>query len=62
MQKHQPFGWITFRCAFFIIIYIEDNLFGYGNVCGTILHSKFNYALKGFTFADGTPFVMKEEE
>lgn len=62
MQKHQPFGWITFRCAFFIIIYIEDNLFGYGNACGTILHSKFNYVLKGFTFADDTPFGIKEEE
>lgn len=62
MLKHQPFGWITSQGAFFYIIYIEDKLFGYGSACGTILHSEFNYALKGFTFADGTPFGMKEEE
>ena len=62
MLKHQPFGWITSQGAFFYIIYIEDKLFGYGSACGTILHSKFNYALKEFTFVDGTPFGVKVEE
>lgn len=61
MMKHQPFGWITSQGAFFHIIYIEDKLFGYGSACGTILHSKFNDVLKRFTFADGTPFGIKEE-
>ena len=61
MLKHQPFGWITSQGAFFYIIYIEDKLFGYGSACGTILHSEFNDALKCFTFADGTPFGIKEE-
>lgn len=61
MMKHQPFGWITSQGAFFYIIYIEDKLFGYGSACGTILHSKFNDVLKSFTFADGTPFGIKEE-
>lgn len=61
MMKHQPFGWITSQGAFFYIIYIEDKLFGYGSACGTILHTKFNDALKEFTFADGTPFGIKEE-
>lgn len=61
MMKHQPFGWITSQGAFFYIIYIEDKLFGYGSACGTILHSKFNDVLKRFTFADGTPFGIKEE-
>ena len=61
MLKHQPFGWITSQGAFFYIIYIEDKLFGYGSACGTILHTKFNDALKQFTFADGTPFGIKEE-
>ena len=60
MQKHQPVGWITCQCAFFYIIYIEDKLFGYGSACGTILHSEFNDVLKRFTFADGTPFGIKE--
>lgn len=61
MMKHQPFGWITSQGAFFYIIYIEDKLFGYGSACGTILHTKFNDALKEFTFADGLPFGIKEE-
>ena len=61
MQKHRPFGWITSQGAFFYIIYIEDKLFGYGSACGTILHSEFNDVLKRFTFADGTPFGIKEE-
>ena len=61
MLKHQPFGWITSQGAFFYSIYIEDKLFGYGSACGTILHSEFNDVLKSFTFADGTPFGIKEE-
>lgn len=61
MMKHQPFGWITSQGALFYIIYIEDKLFGYGSACGTILHIKFNDVLKRFTFADGTPFGIKEE-
>lgn len=61
MMKHQPFGWITSQGAFFHIIHIEDKLFSYGSACGTILHSKFNDVLKRFTFADGTPFGIKEE-
>lgn len=62
MQKHQPFGWMKFRFAFVHIIYIEDKSIGYGSACGTILHDNFNSVLEGFTFADGTPFGIKEEE
>ena len=62
MMKHQPFGWITSQGAFFYIIYIEDKLFGYGSACGAILHSEFNDVLKRFTFADGTPFGILEED
>lgn len=62
MLKHQPFGLITRQCAFFHVIYIEDKLIGYGSACGTILHIKFNDALKRFTFADGLPFGVEEEE
>lgn len=62
MLKHQPFGLITCQCAFFHVIYIEDKLIGYGSACGTILHIKFNDALKRFTFVDGLPFGVKVEE
>lgn len=61
MLKHHPFGFITSQCAFFHVIYIEDKLIGYGSACGTILHIKFNDALKSFTFADGVPFGVKVE-
>lgn len=62
MLKHQPFGWITSQCAFFHVIYIEDKLIGYGSACGTIIHTKFNDALKEFKFSDGLPFGVKVEE
>ena len=62
LLKHKPFGWVTCQCAFFYVIHIEDKFISYGSACGTILHSEFNYALKEFTFADGTPFGVKEEE
>ena len=62
MQKHQPFGWIKDHCSFSYIIYLEDEMIGYGRVSGTILHDNFKDALRCFTFADGTPFGVKEEE
>ena len=62
MLKHEPFGWVKYQCDFFQIIYIDDNSIGYGSACGTILHSKFEDIFKDSTFADGTPFGIKEEE
>ena len=60
MLKHQPFGWVKYQCDFFQIIHVDDNLIGYGSACGTILHSKFEDIFKDSTFADGTPFGVKE--
>ena len=62
MQKHQPFGWIKDSRSFSYIIYLEEEMIGYGRVSGTILHDNFKDALRCFTFADGTPFGVKEEE
>lgn len=61
MEKHQPFGWVKGKGSFFLNIYIEDKLIGYGSACGIILHSKFSDILKSFTFVDDTPFGVKEE-
>ena len=61
MLKHQPFGWVKYQCDFFQIIHVDYNSIGYGSACGTILHSKFEDIFKNSTFADGTPFGMKEE-
>ena len=60
MQKHQPFGWIK-------DIYIQclRNITSIGNnkfdICldNSIRH--FNTAFNDFTFADGTPFGIKEK-
>ena len=62
MLKHQPFGWIKDPRSFSYIIYLEDEMIGYGRVSGTILHDNFKNALRCFVFADGTPFGVKEEE
>lgn len=61
MLTHQPFGWVKYQCDFFQIIHVDDNSIGYGSACGTILHSKFEDIFKDSTFADGTPFGVKEE-
>lgn len=61
MLTHQPFGWVKYQCDFFQIIHVDDNFIGYGSACGTILHSKFEDIFKDSTFADGTPFGVKEE-
>lgn len=60
MLTHQPFGWVKYQCDFFQIIHVDDNSIGYGSTCGTILHSKFEDIFKDSTFADGTPFGVKE--
>lgn len=62
MLKHQPFGWIKFRCNWFQIVHIDDKLLGYGNACGAIIHSKFDDILKDSTFADDQPLGVKYEE
>ena len=62
MQKHHPFGWVKHLYFFYYIVYVEDGMIGYANASGTILHDNFKDALGSFTFADGTPFGILEEE
>lgn len=49
MQKHQPFGWVK-----------TDE--GYEQIWHVNKGDDFNATLKTCTFADGTPFGIKEEE
>lgn len=51
MKKHQPFGWI-----------IDVNGKYYHNINLLGKNTDFNYLFKIHTFADGTPFGIKEEE
>ena len=48
MQKHQPFGWIKKKGNYINITLIPKE-------------GSYNLDLKNFTFADGTPFGIKEE-
>ena len=63
MLKHQPFGWIKSKEA------TEDVYFtitGLTNTCGFMLNSPGGRSFSGlydyYTFTDGTPFGIKEEE
>ena len=49
MQKHQPFGWIKTDSGYEPIWHVNE--------C-----DDFNASFKYSTFADGTPFGVKEEE
>lgn len=49
MLKHQPFGWVK-----------TDS--GYGPIWHVNEGDDFNATFKDSTFADGTPFGIKEEE
>lgn len=62
MQKHQPFGWIKCKEGYFNIVYVDDYYVGLADKDNSsiLLASKNSY--QDNTFADGTPFCVKEEE
>ena len=53
MQKHQPFGWVKVKDK------IASNKY---NVLDLTTYTDFDYRFKNYTFADGTPYGIKEEE
>ena len=60
MQKHQPFGWVKNQGLY-------RNIANVVNCSITFADSEARYinyeqAFKYYTFADGTPFGIKEEE
>ena len=61
MQKHKPFGWLKNNetQSFFVCKAFGNLLFSIG-----IEDKPYNYneVLRHYTFADGTPFGVKEEE
>lgn len=64
MLKHQPFGWLKhkddneFRC----ILKITDSRISMIDICEEVAFYDCNETFKQYTFADGTPFGVKEEE
>ena len=57
MQKHQPFGWIKASHGQFSIIGIREDKINFGTSDNWL---SYNYIFKEYTFADGTPFGIKE--
>ena len=60
MQKHQPFGWLKDKSSNKLII---ENVDSRG--CVEVYNGgacSFNEVFEYFTFADGLPFGIKEEE
>ena len=56
MLKHKPFGWVKYRKAFIsLITEVSLNRVSIGK------NYYFKEAREEFTFADGTPFGIKEE-
>lgn len=65
MLKHQPFGWIKYKTSgsFYHLGYIQ-NLGSRFKVSLSTNENKFfesSFVYENYTFADGTPFGIKEE-
>ncbi len=60
MLKHKPFGWIKCKEEYFNIVYVNDDYVGLADKDGSaiLLASKNSY--QDNTFADGTPFGIRE--
>lgn len=64
MLKHEPFGWLKhkddneFRC----ILKITDSRISMIDICEEVAFYDCNETFKQYTFADGTPFGILEEE
>ena len=60
MKNHQPFGWVKWNDVRYNIYVVSST-----SVClinGNCANMNFAYAYQKLTFADGTPFGVKEEE
>lgn len=62
MQKHQPFGWVKGDKCFYNIVSVSNIDVSMENVSGDIVTLYFSEVMEDNTFADGTPFGVKEEE
>ncbi len=58
MLKHQPFGWVVGESPCLLTALTDTR------VCFSSFYPTWEYAamLQSFTFADGTPFGIKEEQ
>ena len=57
MLKHQPFGWVKSYYGQFVITAIRDSKATIGKNDNFL---DYDYILENYTFADDTPFGIKE--
>lgn len=62
MLKHQPFGWLKGDKCFYNIVSVSNIDVSMANVSGDIIILDFSEVMEDNTFADGTPFGIKEEK
>ena len=62
MQKHQPFGWLECVGCRYNIVSVSNIDVSMADVSGDIVTLRFCEVMESDTFADGTPFGVKEEE
>ena len=66
MLKHQPFGWVKDEYKYVHIVCVHENELEFSpdeGYDGTLLTCTIDFTSvceKGYTFADGTPFGIKE--
>ena len=58
MLKHQPFGWI--RGKYSAILYLIDSIASDREACVSGNHVSFDFIIKNYEFADGTPCGISE--
>lgn len=61
MLNHQPFGWLKGDKCFYNIVSVSNIDVSMANVSGDIVTLDFSEVMEDNTFADGTPFGIKEE-
>lgn len=59
MQKHQPFGWVKASHGYFFVMGVRTDEVCFGAKENFM---NYDYLYDEYTFADGTPFGIKEED
>lgn len=61
MLKHQPFGFVIFNECYTCIVSVSNIDVSMTNMSGDIITQPFGDLTEDYTFADGTPFGIKED-
>ena len=61
MLRHEPFGWLKCVSCCYNIVSISNIDVSMADVSGDIVTLRFCEVMGSDTFADGTPFGVKEE-